>query len=175
MIQVAEGSDIGDVSDGLRKSLITYGFITIEIKEVVREILSIQNSFFDLFNSYLSLGLIIGIVGLSIVTLRSVYERRHEIGMMRAIGFKRRAVLVSFLGEATFIASSGIFIGSIMGTVMGWNLWRDEASSDLPIFGIPWSRVIIIGAIALGFALLSCIPPSTMATKVAPAEALRYE
>ncbi len=175
MIQVAEGSDIGDVSDGLRKSLITYGFITIEIKEVVREILSIQNSFFDLFNSYLSLGLIIGIVGLSIVTLRSVYERRHEIGMMRAIGFKRRAVLVSFLGEATFIASSGIFVGSAMGIVMGWNLWRDEASADLPIFGIPWSRILIIGAIALGFALLSCIPPSRMATKVAPAEALRYE
>jgi ABC-type antimicrobial peptide transport system permease subunit len=175
MIRVKDEGDIGLISDGLRRSLISYGFITIEVKEFVREILSFQNSFFDLFNAYLSLGLIIGIVGLGIVTLRSVYERRHEIGMMRAIGFKRRAVLVSFLGEATFIASSGIFVGSVMGIVMGWNLWRDEASSDLPIFGIPWGRIFIFGGIALVFALLSCIPPSRMATKVAPAEALRYE
>jgi putative ABC transport system permease protein len=175
MIRVREGGDIDSISDGLRRSLISYGFITIEVREFVREILSFQNSFFDLFNTYLSLGLIIGIVGLGIVTLRSVYERRHEIGMMRAIGFKRRAVLVSFLGEATFIASSGIAVGSAIGIVMGWNLWRDEASSDLPIFGIPWTRILLMGGIALGFALVSCIPPSRMATKVAPAEALRYE
>ncbi len=175
MLQVSDDVDVKTVSDGLRRSLFSYGFITIEVKALVAEILSFQNSFFDLFNAYLSLGLIIGIVGLGIVTLRSVYERRHEIGMMRAIGFKRRAVLASFLGEATFIASSGIIIGSAIGIVMGWNLWRDEASSDLPIFGIPWNRILLFGAIALGFALLSCIPPSRMATRVSPAEALRYE
>lgn len=97
MLRVGEDVDVKTVSDGLRRSLFTYGFITIEVKALVAEILSFQNSFFDLFNAYLSLGLIIGIVGLGIVTLRSVYERRHEIGMMRAIGFKRRAVLASFL------------------------------------------------------------------------------
>jgi putative ABC transport system permease protein len=175
MIEVNEGGDIGEVSDGLRRSLIDFGFITIDVKEFVREILTFQNSFFDLFNAYLSLGLIIGIVGLGIVTLRSVYERRHEIGMMRAIGFKRRSVLVSFLGESTFIASSGIALGSIMGVALGWNLWREEVSSDLPLFGIPVQRILIVGLVALAFALISCVPPSRMATKVAPAEALRYE
>lgn len=175
MIKVREGQSISEVSDGLRRSLIEYGFFSFEVKKVVKEVLTFQRSFFDLFNAYLSMGLIIGIVGLGIVTLRSVYERRHEIGMMRAIGFKRRAVLISFLGESTFIALSGIVLGSIMGVILGWNLWRDEVSSDLPIFGIPYGRLLIVGSIALAFALLSCIPPSRMATKVSPAEALRYE
>ncbi len=175
LIELEEGNDPEEVSDGLRRSLIDFGFITIDVREFVKEILKFQNSFFDLFNAYLSLGLIIGIVGLGIVTLRSVYERRHEIGMMRAIGFKKRAVLASFLGESTFIASSGIILGSVMGVILGWNLWREEVSSDLPLFGIPVVRILIVGGIALTFALLSCIPPSRMATKVSPAEALRYE
>jgi len=175
MIKINDGQSVSDVSDGLRRSLIEFGFFTFEVKKVVKEVLTFQRSFFDLFNAYLSMGLIIGIVGLGIVTLRSVFERRHEIGMMRAIGFKRRAVLISFLGESTFIALSGIILGSIMGVILGWNLWREEVSEDLPIFGIPYSRLFIVGGIALAFALLSCIPPSRMATKVAPAEALRYE
>jgi hypothetical protein len=175
MIKVKDGQSTSNVSDGLRRSLIEFGFFTFEVKKVVKEVLTFQRSFFDLFNAYLSMGLIIGIVGLGIVTLRSVYERRHEIGMMRAIGFKRRAVLISFLGESTFIALSGIVLGSIMGVILGWNLWREEVSEDLPIFGIPYGRLFIVGGIALAFALLSCIPPSRMATKVAPAEALRYE
>jgi putative ABC transport system permease protein len=175
MIKVVEGSSVSQTSDGLRRSLIEYGFFTFEVKKVVKEVLTFQRSFFDLFNAYLSLGLIIGIVGLGVVTLRSVYERRHEIGMMRAIGFKRRAVLISFLGESTFIALSGIILGTIMGVILGWNLWREEVSSDLPLFGIPYVRLFIVGAVALTFALVSCIPPSRMATKVSPAEALRYE
>lgn len=175
MIKLNSGADPVRVSEDLRRSLIDYGFITIDVKGLVKDILTFQNSFFDLFNAYLSLGLIIGIVGLGIVTLRSVYERRHEIGMMRAIGFKRWSVLISFLGESTFIASSGIIIGSLMGIILGWNLWIEEVRDDLPEFGIPWSRILLVGGIAITFALISCIPPSRMATKVSPADALRYE
>ncbi|MDG6224951.1 MAG: FtsX-like permease family protein [Candidatus Thermoplasmatota archaeon] len=175
MIKVAEGEDPTPISDELRKALLPYGFITIVVRDLVREILSFQNNIFDLFNAYLSLGLIIGIVGLGIVTLRSVYERRHEIGMLRAIGFRKRAVVATFLGESTFIASSGLILGSSLGVLLGWKLWRDEISSELPEFGIPYTRILIILSIAFAFALMSSIPPSNMASKVAPAEALRYE
>jgi putative ABC transport system permease protein len=175
MLSVRSGEDSVDISDGLEQSLLRYGFFTIVIEEFVKEILRIQNSFFDLFNAYLSLGLIIGIVGLGIVTLRSVYERRHEIGMMRAVGFKKRAVLAAFLGEASFIAGSGLVLGSLMGILIGWILWRDQIASDYPSFGIPWPRIILIISIAFIFALASCIPPARRASGVTPAEALRYE
>ena len=125
--------------------------------------------------AYLSLGLTIGIVGLGIVTLRAVYERRHEIGMMRAIGFKRRAVVLVFLGEAIYVAGTGVLTGSVIGTVLAYLIWNDQLRSDLPVFGIPWPTVILISLGALAFSLLSTVPPSRLASRIAPAEALRYE
>jgi putative ABC transport system permease protein len=176
LINVAAGEDIKVVSDGLRKHLLPFGFYSVIIHEITEQYLKAQNAFFDLFNAFLSLGLVIGIVGLGVVTLRSVYERRHEIGMMRAIGFKRNMVIGSFLGESGFIAGSGLLIGSLLGIVLGWVLWRDSGfGMEFEKFGIPWAKILIICSIALFFALVSSIPPSFKASRVTPADALRYE
>jgi putative ABC transport system permease protein len=175
LISIKEGNDPRDTANDLRRELVPYGFYAIVVKETIEEILTVQNNFFNLFNAFLSLGLIIGIVGLGIVTLRSVYERRHEIGMMRAIGFKRRSVVFSFLGESTFIAGSGLLIGAILGTILGWILWRDGLSEIFPEFGVPVGNILLIIAVALAFALISAIAPSLKAARVIPAEALRYE
>jgi putative ABC transport system permease protein len=175
LIKLEGGADKREVSNEMRKSLVTYGFYAIVIEEVIEQFLEVQNAFFDLFNAFLALGLIIGIVGLGIVTLRSVYERRHEIGMMRAVGFKRRAVVGSFIGESGFIAGSGLMVGTGLGIILGWVLWRDGLEESLPEFGIPWVRLLIIVGIALMFAILASIPPSYRASRISPADALRYE
>ncbi|MBN1539813.1 MAG: ABC transporter permease [Candidatus Thermoplasmatota archaeon] len=175
LISVKPGSDARDVANDMRRELIPFGFYAIVVEEIIEESLNVTNNFFNLFNAFLSLGLIIGIVGLGIVTLRSVYERRHEIGMMRAIGFKRRSVVISFLGESTFIAGSGLVIGAALGIEVGWGLWRDELSELFPEFGIPIVKILAIIGIALFFALASSVAPSFKAARVIPAEALRYE
>ena len=52
----------------------------------------------------MGLGLIVGVAALGVITARSVVERRQQIGVLRAIGFRRRMVQVSFLLESSFIA-----------------------------------------------------------------------
>jgi putative ABC transport system permease protein len=175
LISVNKGENVREVANEMRKDLIGFGFYAVVVREIIEQFLRIQNAFFDLFNAFLSLGLIIGIVGLGIVTLRSVYERRHEIGMMRAVGFKRRAVVGAFIGESGFIAGSGLIVGTILGIILGWILWRDGLKDTLPEFGVPWLRLTIIVGAALTVAIIASVPPSYRASKITPAEALRYE
>jgi len=175
LFRIEEGEDTREVANDLRRSLIFYGLYTIIVRELIEEVLETQNAFFDLLNAFLALGLVIGVIGLGIVTLRSVYERRHEIGMMRAIGFKRNSVVMTFLGESAFIAGSGLFLGMVLGILLGWILWKDDLGDLLPEFGIPWVKILVVIGIAFFFAVASSIPPSFRASRVTPADALRYE
>ena len=175
LINVKGDLDRRDVANDLRKALLFYGFYTIIVRDMLEEMMQSINTTFDLLNAFLSLGLVVGIIGLGVVTLRAVYERRHEIGMMRAIGFRRSAVVSTFLGESAFIAGAGIASGIILGILVGWSMWNDTMKAILPVFGVPVVKLLMIGAIAFGFALFTSILPAMKAARVVPAEALRYE
>ncbi|MGA1873853.1 MAG: ABC transporter permease [Thermoplasmatota archaeon] len=134
-----------------------------------------MNQFFDLFMAYMGLGLLVGIAGLGIITLRAVHERRQEIGMMRAIGFIKRGVTSSFLTEAGFISLVGILLGTALGIGIGFTLWYDAFKPLDYEFVIPWTKVGFVALVAFGATVLFTILPSLRAASVTPAEALRYE
>lgn len=167
--------DADEVGKDLEKEFVENGFQPIVIGTIIKETMNAQFMFFDLFSGYMGLGLIVGIAGLGIISLRAVHERRLEIGMMRAIGFKRRMISYAFLIENSFITITGIILGSALGIGIGWVLWEDGFKPMGWEFAIPWSRIIIIGLIAYFTMLLTAIPSARKASKVAPAEALRFD
>ena len=134
-----------------------------------------MNQFFYLFDAFMALGLIIGIAGLGIITVRSVHERRQEIGMMRAIGFKKRMVLSSFVIEMSTIAILGILIGTFLGIFTGYIIWRDSFSDLGFDFIINWVPIVVIDFIAFVFTIVCILPASRKASRIPPAEALRYD
>ena len=125
---------------------------------------------------FMLLGLVVGIVALGFISARSVVERRHEIGVLRAIGFSRDMVQLSFIVESSFIALLGIGLGVGLGLVASINL-INELREEEPLleFVIPWTTfgVIVMGAYV--FTLLTTLLPARQAAAVAPVEALRYE
>ena len=52
----------------------------------------------------MGLGLVVGVAALGVISARAVVERRQQIGVLRAIGFRRRMVQAAFLLESSFIA-----------------------------------------------------------------------
>ena len=64
---------------------------------------------------FMGLGLIVGVAALGVITARAVVERRQQIGVLRAIGFRRRMVQISFLLESSFIALTSIVVGTVLG------------------------------------------------------------
>jgi putative ABC transport system permease protein len=107
-----------------------------------------------------------------------VAERRQQIGMMRAIGYTRRHIAVTFFLESSFIALAGIGMGLVLGSALSYNLLTSpeligEAGSDIE-FHFPWIRLLIIVGVAYIASALMTIIPARSASRVPVAEALRY-
>ena len=163
-------------ADKIEAALFQHGLETLDVAETIEDIQASQQSFFNLLIGFMTLGLVVGIAALGVISARAVVERRHEIGVMRAIGYSRRMVQVSFLSESSFIAVLGIGLGLVLGLLMSVNIISDIRTDEPNIeLVIPWGKVILIGVGAYLFSFLTTYLPSRQAARTAPAEALRYE
>ena len=167
-----------DIARNIERAFLENGMQTDVLEEVLNEQLAALRGFFRLFTGFMALGLFVGIAALGVVSTRAVVERRQQIGMLRALGYRRGMIQLSFLIESSFVAVLGIVIGTVLGLVLSYNAVldiRDEQGLDTIQYTIPWIQMIIILGVTYVFSLLATYVPARQASKVYPAEALRYE
>ena len=167
-----------DIARNIERAFLENGMQTDVLEEVLNEQLAALRGFFRLFTGFMALGLFVGIAALGVVSTRAVVERRQQIGMLRAVGYRRGMIQMSFLIESSFVAVLGIVIGTVLGLVLSYNAVldiRDEQGLDTIQYTIPWIQMIIILGVTYVFSLLATYIPARQASKVYPAEALRYE
>jgi ABC-type antimicrobial peptide transport system permease subunit len=121
------------------------------------------------------LAVIVGGVGMMNTMLMSTLERTREIGVLRALGWRRRDILSLILKESILLGSSGGLMGIVLSfniiTVIQSVLIHDESIK------LSWTMENLIRAlvVSLGLALIGGIYPALRATGLQPVEALRYE
>jgi len=175
LIQLAADADAEKQAVLLQNQFWQYGVSTIPLKSLAQQVVSQIDGIFNLIKAFLALGLIIGITGLGIITIRSIRERTIEIGMMRAIGYTRRMVVTNFALESAFVAVLGIGIGTLLGIIVGYQLWESGFRDMEFDFIIAWGPILLVGGLAFVATLLSVYPAARGASKVSPAEVLRFE
>ena len=174
--KAAEGVDVARLSKDLESAFRENGMESDVLSELVDDIASANRAFNYMFTSFMGLGLLVGIASLGVVSLRAVVERRQQIGVLRAIGYRRRMVQLSFLTESSFIVLMGTAIGVGLGTIISWNIVKAiQEDVETVRFAIPWLQIGIIIAIAYVFSLATTFLPARQASRIYPAEALRYE
>lgn len=171
-VKVGPGQDPVTVSNILRRDFVKLQMSTIVIPVLLTNILQISQSILGLFEGFLGLGLVVGIAGLGILSVRSVTERRQEIGVLRALGFRRRMVIAAFIIENSYVALLGIMIGVLLGVNLGY-AFAVSPNSGLT-FVLPWQSILEIVGLAYGLSLLATFNSSRRAGRIPPAEALRY-
>ena len=113
----------------------------------------------------------VGGIGVMAIMTISVTERTREIGVRKAIGARRREILVQFLIEAVVLTSVGGVLGVILGSGIGLLV---NVVSGFPV-SLPWWSF----ALGLGFSasvgIFFGVFPAWRASRLDPIEALRYE
>ena len=119
--------------------------------------------------------MILGSVGMLNTMLMAVFERTREIGLLRALGWRRRRVLALVLGEALVIAMAGSVIGGVLAAVGLRALMLSPTARGFIDPNIP-PEVLGIGLImGVGLSLLGGLYPAARAAALDPTEALRHE
>jgi ABC-type antimicrobial peptide transport system permease subunit len=119
---------------------------------------------------YVSFGLAIGAVGMAVISIRNVAERKREIGMMRAIGFPRGQVMLSVLLELVVLGIIGLFIGIVDGLLVSLGFANLQNATLI----IPWQQLGSYLSFIVVIAIVAGSIPAYVASRIPPAEALRY-
>ena len=174
--RLEEGVDAGASADALDAAFLENGLEAHVLADELEEDRQANVALNNLLQGFMASGLLVGVAALGVISLRSVVERRQQIGVLRAIGYRRSMVLASFLMESSFIALLGIFLGVGLGTLLSYNLvnFFGEQVPGLK-FSMPWLQVGMIVTLAYSFSLLTTYLPARQASRIYPAQALRYE
>jgi ABC-type antimicrobial peptide transport system permease subunit len=134
--------------------------------------------------------LIVGGIGIMNIMLATVTERTREIGVRRALGAKRRDIILQFLAETVVLSTNGGIVGVAAGflcrpvtaaLLMGVESWVPDVWRTLPPavhklepIIAPWSIVVAFG-ISVAVGIVFGLYPARRAALMDPIEALRHE
>jgi putative ABC transport system permease protein len=171
-----DGVDPGAAAKDLEKAFAENGLQAVAIKQEIEDGSTSQGLFNNLLMGFMGLGLLVGIAALGVIAARTVVERRQQIGMLRALGFQRGQVRLAFLIESSFVALLGIGLGVALGAALSVGIVDSFAAQISGIsYTVPWGTLGVIVGLAYLASLLTTFLPARQASKVYPAEALRYE
>ena len=113
----AGGADETAFAEEIEFALADYGVELIPAGKRLAEFNAVQNSYLSMFQILGAFGVLIGIVGLGVVVLRNVLERRSELGLMRALGWSRSALIRSVVSEHACLLLLGCTVGIVAAAV----------------------------------------------------------
>jgi len=142
----------------------------IDVAETVTGVLTI------FLGGIAGISLLVGGIGIMNIMLVSVTERTREIGLRKALGARKRDILIQFLTESSLLSLIGGLIGIALGWLIAFIVGRIAAASGTPLTpSIGVDSILLATLFSAAVGLFFGIYPANRAANLEPVEALRYE
>jgi ABC-type antimicrobial peptide transport system permease subunit len=158
-----------ELIDALRSGLADYGVEVRTTREILNRYISVQNVYLSIFLSLGGLGLLLGTAGMIAVIARSVLERRRELALMAAAGFRRSSLVRLVALEHAGLLIVGVVAGTACALLAATPILRSGRAD------VQWTALVVtLGAVAL-VGLCACIMTARWSIGTHPMRALREE
>ena len=151
----------------LNRALAAYANLTIQSRSQFEQQAQSQvNQLLGLIYVLLALAIVIALIGIVNTLVLSVFERTREIGLLRAVGMKRRQVKAMVRSEAVIISLFGAIVGIVIGTCLGVALSWSLRNSDVTVISVPVGSLILFLVIAALLGLAAANWPAKRAANL---------
>ena len=174
-VKVASYEDVMPVSEAVRAVMErNHKKKDYEIKVPLEELRQAERTkriFNIVLGSIAAISLLVGGIGIMNIMLASVTERTREIGIRRALGARRRDIVVQFLVETVILSGSGGLLGVLLGVIIPYLVTQFAGMKTIIALWSPLLAFSISGLVGIVFGLY----PALRAASMDPVEALRHE
>ncbi len=154
----ADGAQETEIRQTLSAGLEDYGFSAQTTKARLEGFLAVQNTYISTFLTLGGLGLLLGTFGVATVQIRNVFERRSELAILRATGFRRSKLVKLVLLENVFLLLAGLLIGAFCGLVSIFpQIFVGAAAIPWTLLGVTFAAVLVVGLLAASLAAITTL------------------
>jgi macrolide transport system ATP-binding/permease protein len=180
-VEIREGSNVDDAGAAIRRALSSRhrvpasmqedGYQVMNLADIRTAVSATSSTMSALLASIAAVSLLVGGIGIMNIMLVSVTERTKEIGLRKAVGARRRDILLQFLVETLAVSLSGGALGVLLGAAISQAMsslagWSTSVSGFSVVLSVVFS--VVVG-------LVFGIYPARKAASLNPIEALRHE
>jgi putative ABC transport system permease protein len=144
------------------------------IKQVAADIQSQVNTLLSVVIGLLGVSLVIALMGIVNTMALSVLERTREIGLLRAVGMKRRQIREMIRREAIMITLYGVFLGLALGAAVGWSIARTMSTLGIDRVAFDPQRLVLYAIVGIAAGVIAAALPARRAAKLDVLAALHH-
>jgi predicted lysophospholipase L1 biosynthesis ABC-type transport system permease subunit len=154
-----------EARDWLALAYADRGLVIRDAHDRLQAFLQVENTYLSTFQILGGFGLLLGTLGLAVVMLRNVWERRREFALMRAVGYRGGQLAEMVVAENVALVLFGLGVGVAAAAL------AVGPAGGVAAAGAPWSRLVVLlgGAAVCGIAAGAAAVRSTLRAPLLPA------
>jgi putative ABC transport system permease protein len=175
-VQLAEGVSVAEAQPGIER--VVEPFATAEVQSVdeYKDTIGAQlDIVLNLVIGLLVIAVIIALLGIANTIALSVIERTRELGLLRAVGMRRRQLRSAIRWESVIISLFGTLMGLAFGLAGGWGMVRALRDEGFGVFRVPVTMLVVIALLAGFLGMVAALIPAWRASRMNVLEAISTE